>query len=127
MDNSMFQSTNKTEGGSAQEESRQSVPQVIIVHDGRDGQSRHTGRWWLLAIAVVCVVAVAIWMSSIGATVSHVQSTVTQNSNMLAAQQAHLSAMTQMLTGISQSLSRLSSEMSNFFATVISLLSKHLQ
>lgn len=129
MDESMFQSTNKTEEAqvSSQENTQQSAPQIIVVHDAYGTRARHAWWWVVLGIAAVCAVIVAIWMTSVSGTLSHVQSAVVANSDALSAQQAHLSAISQMLAGISQSLSNLSREMASFFTTVIGLLSRHWQ
>lgn len=133
MDESMFQSTQKTEQDpvSTQKVTRgkgsPASSQIIIVRGTNAVRKRHT-LFWLISALIVCVVMiVATWMTSVSGALSHVQSTVTQNGGVLSQQQAHLDVISQMLTEISNSLSHLRAQMSNLFTTIITLLSHHLQ
>ncbi|KUO97333.1 hypothetical protein [Ferroacidibacillus organovorans] len=133
MDESMFQSTQKTEKDpvSTQKVSRGKLSPpsspIIIVRGTHAVRKRHT-TFWLISALVVCVMTiVAIWMTSVSGALSHVQSAVTQNGAILSQQQAHLDVISQTLAEISNSLSRLRAQMSNLFTTIISLLSHHLQ
>ncbi|MCI0183948.1 hypothetical protein [Sulfoacidibacillus ferrooxidans] len=105
------------------------------VHDNDYGQrefsknehsQKHHPVLWLLGIlAVVFIVAVAIWMNSVSSSLGHTNQIVTSNATQLSHVSNQLTSIQVWIRAISQQLNQLQNEISNIATIALSHLNHH--